>query len=346
MARPQFSPDGYSLIMPQSVNEELFSSDQDNDDHLPTAEAEFVIVINIAMQRLETGKDKPEVVEWLISQLHQIRHKFGPLVWRKLIPIIQAHSSAQILQQCPFTRWSFEKPRGYSGDASLIDFIYGHPAVAAQVASSTQLGLSIFEHTINAPGPVAVRERRDILTTYVDKVAEMKGTETEVLAIAAGHLREAEKSQALAEGRLKRWVALDQDPQSLGSITSQFRDTSVEAIDGSVRGLLAHRYELGTFDLVYAAGLYDYLSDKVAVRLTEICLDMLKPGGVFLFANFSDEMVDDGYMESYMNWELLQRSEADMLRLADSASAGQKVETTVWFGSNRNILYCTIKKLG
>ncbi|ARO31553.1 SAM-dependent methyltransferase protein [Rhizobium sp. NXC14] len=346
MAQPLFSLDGQSLITPQSVSKKFPSPHHHNETDLPrAAEAEFAILINIAMQRFSAGKDLPGAVRWLIGQLHDVRQKYGAAVWQKLIPFIQAHHSAKILQQCPFTRWSFEKPRGYSGDASLIDFIYGHPAVAEEVARSTLLGLDIFEYTINAPGPVAVRERRDILTRYVDDTAARRGSDAEVLAIAAGHLREAEASKALAEGRLKRWVALDQDPQSIGSIASQFHGTSVEPIDGSVRGLLARKHQLGTFDLIYAAGLYDYLADKVAIRLTQICMEMLKPGGVFLFANFSDEMADDGYMESYMNWELLQRSEADMWRIANSSAAENTVEKTVWFGANRNIIYSTIRKL-
>jgi hypothetical protein len=346
LVQPLFSLDGQSLIRPQSIRRNFPSRNQDNEtDLLLTAQAEFAVAITIAMQRFAGGRDLPSAVRWLIGQLHDIRQKIGAVAWQKLIPIIQAHPSAKIMQQCPFTRWSFEKPRGYSGDAGLIDFIYGHPAVAEEVARSTRLGLDIFEYTINAPGPVAVRERRDILTRYVDETAVRTGSRTEILAIAAGHLREAEASTALADGRLKRWVALDQDPESIGSISSQFQGTSVQPIDGSVRGLLAGKHQIGTFDLIYAAGLYDYLTDRVAIRLTQICVEMLKPGGVFLFANFSDEMTDDGYMESYMDWELLQRSEADMWRIARGSATENTVDSTVWFGANRNIIYSAIRKL-
>lgn len=38
---------------------------------------------------------------------------------------------------------------------------------------------------------------------------------------------------------------------------------------------------------------------------------MLKPGGMLLFANFSDE-VSVGYMETFMNWSLLLRPESEM----------------------------------
>lgn len=345
MAKPVFSLDGRSLITPHSVSDHLFPhSDAQVTDLVQTAAAEFAIVINVAIQRLSSTENRAETVKWLITQLHDVRGKYGFAVWQQLIPIIQSHPSAEVLQQCPFTRWSFEKPRGYSGDATLIDFIYQHPAIAEEIAKTTPLGRDIFEYTINAPGPVAVRERRDILARFVDQTATRIGPGTEILAIAAGHLREAETSKALSGNRLKRWLALDQDPLSIGSIATQYRGTCVEPIDGSVRGLLAKKHQIGSFDLIYAAGLYDYLSEKVAIRLTQVCMDMLKPGGTFLFANFSDEMADDGYMESYMNWELLQRSEADMWRISNSSAAANTVDTAVWYGGNRNIIYGTIQK--
>ncbi|MDQ0319762.1 SAM-dependent methyltransferase [Pararhizobium capsulatum DSM 1112] len=345
MSQLQIALDGHSLITPQAITSELSSSKTNrHEELLPTAKAELALVMRIATQRIDEGRDPAQAVKWLIGALHDVRRKYEPSIWHELIPIVQEHSSAKIFQQDPFTRWSFEKPRGYSGDASLIDFIYGHPAVAHEVEKSTPLGLGIYEYTRNAPGPVAVRERRDILTWHVDELAAEKGAETEILTIAAGHLREADNSVALKQGGIKRWVALDQDPISIGSITRDFQGTCIEAIDGSVRGLLSKKHQLGTFDFIYAAGLYDYLNDKVAIKLTQTCMDMLKPGGVFLFANFADEMVDDGYMESYMNWALLLRSEADMWRVVNSSVERNSVEAKVWFGENRNIVYGTIRK--
>ena len=107
-----------------------------------------------------------------------------------------------------------------------------------------------------------MRERRDLLTQHVDEIAAARGPDTEILTIAAGHLREANGSIALREGPMKRWVALDQDPLSVGSMIRDFRGTRVDAIDGSVRGLLTNAYKLGQFDFVYSAGLYDYLPAK------------------------------------------------------------------------------------
>ncbi len=260
------------------------------------------------------------------------------------MPIAQQHPVAEFLLQDPFTRWSFEKPRGYSGDAHLLDFIYGHRNVAEFVEQASAIGQSIYGYTKDASSSVAVRERRDILTKCVDDVADNRDRGAEILTIAAGHLREADASTALRDEQIQRWVAVDQDPLSVGSINRDFQGTVVQAIDGSVRGLLSDSYELGQFDLIYAAGLYDYLTRAVAVRLTRKCLRMLKPNGVFLFANFADDIRVDAYMETFMNWTLLLRSEADMWDIINASTDRNSVEAKVFFGENRNIVYGVITR--
>jgi SAM-dependent methyltransferase len=337
--------DGESLITPEAIATEFISNSVGPfGDSLAVARAELAIILNVAKQQFEKGREPASIVRRLSQELHKTRDKFHPGVWQALIPIAQNHPVSQYLLQDPFTHWSFEKPRGYSGDAHLLDFIYGHANVAEEVARATPLGQALYGYTRNASSSVAVRERRDLLTRHVDEIAAAWGQETEILTVAAGHLREANGSSALQEGRIKRWVALDQDPLSVGSITRDFRGTRVEAIDGSVRGLLTDAYKLGRFDFVYAAGLYDYLSRNVAVKLTQRCLQLLKPNGVFLFANFARDIGVDGYMETFMNWALLLRSEADMWSIINASVDRNTVEADVHFGANRNIVYGIVRK--
>ena len=75
-------------------------------------------------------------------------------------------------------------------------------------------------------------------------------------------------------------------------------------------------------------------------------LRKLKPGGTFLFANFSPEMIDDGFMETVMNWALLQRSENDIWNIINASVDRNTVEARVFFGENRNVLYGVIEKHG
>lgn len=346
MSQTGFTLDGESLITPEAIAAHVVAPGTEwRDEELRTARTALGLTLGIALQQFEQGAEPRQIIHRIAGSLHDIRKRYSPSVWQQLIPIAQQHPVARYFLEDPFTRWSFEKPRGYSGDAQLLDFIYGHPSVADRIAGASPLGKALYNYTKDASSSVAVRERRDLLTQHVDEIASSRGSGAEVLTIAAGHLREANRSFALQEGRLKRWVALDQDPLSVGSISRDLGGTCVEAVDGSVRGILAGRHDFGKFDFVYAAGLYDYLNDKVSIKLTQRCLNMLKPNGVFLFANFATDIMVDGYMETFMNWALLLRSETDMRRIINGSVGDLPVEATVRFGQNKNIVYGIIRKL-
>jgi hypothetical protein len=337
--------DGASLITPDTVAKEIFARKTEAfDEHFAVAKAEIAIILELAQQQFENGVSAHEIIHRTAGALHGLREKLHSSVWAELIPLVQNHSVSDYFLEDPFTRWSFEKPRGYSGDAQLLDFIYGHDSVADKVKNATPLGAALYDYTKDASSSVAVRERRDLLTRFVDEAAARHGSETEILTIASGHLREADASVALKEGKIRRWVALDQDPLSVGSVARDFNGSCIEAIDGSVRDIVLRSHELGKFDLVYAAGLYDYLNDKVAIKLTRRCMEMLKPGGMFLFANFSEDIVVDGYMETFMNWALLLRSKADMWRIVNASADPASIEAEVFFGENHNIVYATMRK--
>ncbi|WP_085025656.1 class I SAM-dependent methyltransferase [Ensifer aridi] len=345
MSQIQIVFDGESLITPTAIASEFASSKiEHHEEQFSTGRAEIALILNITQQQFAHGANPAEIIHRLAGSLHETRNKYHPSVWQELIPIVQDHPVSEFFLQDPFTRWSFEKPRGYSGDAQLLDFIYGHPSITGEITRATPLGQALYDYTKDASSSVAVRERRDLLTRHVDEIAATRGGEAEILTIAAGHLREANRSTALQERRIKRWVALDQDPLSVGSIARDFAGTRVEAIDGSVRGLLGKAHKLGRFDFIYAAGLYDYLADKVAVKLTQRCLEMLKPNGVFLFANFATDIRVDGYMETFMNWALLLRSEYDMWKIIHANADRESFEARVEFGANRNIVYGIIQK--
>lgn len=316
------------------------------EDQLTAATLDLRLILELASQRFMAQRNPERATGFVVDEMRIMRENLAPAVWEQVIQIARQHPINDLLQQDPFTNWSVTKPRGYAGDAVLMDLVYGHPSVQSLIAETSDLGRSIFSFTSNAPTSAGSRERRDILARQVDDVASTRAGDAEVLSIAAGHLREAEKSVALAEKRLKRWVAVDQDPISIGTIHRDYAQTGVEAIDGSVKGILGDRYRLGEFDLIYAAGLYDYLSQKVAVSLTRKCMQMLKPGGTFLFANYHVDTPDEGYMEAFMQWSLILRSEADMWAIIDRSVDRNTVDAKVRYGKNGTILYATVVKTG
>ena len=341
---PKLQLDEYSLVTTSLMKKHAATSEETADaDELRNSTAQLALILDLAHQAFTRHKPAALTVDRLAGRLHKLRRQVAPAVWQKLVPLAQQHRVAEYLIQDPFTRWSVEKPRGYSGDAGLLDIYYKHPAADDTVASSTLLGRQIYAYTSEAASSVAGRERRDILARTVDETAGSV-EKAEILAIACGHLREAERSDALAKGKLQRWIGLDQDPVSVATVNNDFAGTAVEAIHGSVRGILRRAYPLGTFDLVYASGLYDYLPRAIGVRLLQRAMELVKPGGEFLFANFSDEITTDGYMETFMDWPLILRSADDMRDIIDAALGGSSFEAHVYYGSNRNIVYGKVRK--
>src|SRR5436189_182960 len=81
-------------------------------------------------------------------------------------------------------------------------------------AGASELGREIFRFTRTRPAPRAVCYRREHIAQLIDRTAAAVARPN-ILAIAAGHLREAELSAALADGLVGRLVALDADAESL-----------------------------------------------------------------------------------------------------------------------------------
>ena len=103
--------------------------------------------------------------------------------------------------------------------------------------------------------------------------------------------------------------------------------------------LLAGRTDLGTpeFDFIYALGLYDYLSQPVACRLTKCMFNMLRSGGAILFGNFLPNIRDVGYMESFMGWKLIYRDIDELANLGVDIPCDQIAAQKTHTEGTRNI---------
>jgi SAM-dependent methyltransferase len=104
--------------------------------------------------------------------------------------------------------------------------------------------------------------------------------------------------------------------------------------------------ELGTFDLVYSAGLYDYLNEDVAMTVTEAMFRSLRPGGRLLVANFAPELPDIGFMEAIMDWRLIYRDETAVATLADRIPSEDVAARSITRDRLGNVVYMTIDRAG
>lgn len=283
--------------------------------------ADTTVRLNEIAARLRAG-DTLGGMQSLIDDMRLIRSRMSSDEWRDLSKdVIQRHDIAKLVFQCPLTRRSSEKPRGYAGDAELLDHIYGLGAAALAPHPATLAG-QLYFYTVNSPACRAVRRRREILAEQIEAVVASTPHRPEILSLACGHLREAELSDALARGDIARFVALDQDEDSLLVVEDAYGPLGVEARVGTVRSVIGRKTRYENFDFVYAAGLFDYLADPIGQRLVERLFDFLRPGGRLLIANFTPSGPDVGYMETFMDWWLLFRTPDEMRRLFATLPAG------------------------
>ena len=260
--------------------------------------------------------------------------------WRSIVNGMRAEELFQFAHLDPFTRHAFLRPRGYPGDAELLDYIYRKRDASSAITAE---GAEIMRFTVNSPAPRAVRYRRTYLAQLIDETAA-RHPNARVLSIAAGHLREVDLSTAVRKGHVSEIVALDQDAESLKVIEDDYSHLPIRTVQASVRHLLAGKAGMGQFHLVYAAGLFDYLEDSVASRLVERMWAMAHPGGRVMIANFLPDIPDAGYMEVFMDWWLIYRDEEQVRKLFSAIPPTQIASMKVEFDPGRNICFVVASK--
>jgi extracellular factor (EF) 3-hydroxypalmitic acid methyl ester biosynthesis protein len=275
----------------------------------------LVATLDSICARLATDPT-PSLVQHIIEATEQHRRSMPPARWRSFVTdTLRPHPIHGLLRQDPYTERAFAKPRGYAGDAVMLDYVYGidRPSHAGMGA----VGLAVWEATTRAPSADAVRDRRLRLARFVDEAANRRPGAS-IVSVAAGHAREISDSEAFRERRLTSWTCLDQDRESLAEISARFAgNPTVVPVARSVRELLDGAFETQA-DLVYSAGLFDYLPDAAASKLLAVMWDWVRPGGRLVLANFADDSQERGYMEAFMDWWLLYRNEDQMWALGQS----------------------------
>ena len=119
-------------------------------------------------------------------------------------------------------------------------------------------------------------------------------------------------------------MALDHDQKSLGTLQATYGQYGLVPCLLNVKDLIKGSHSLGQFDLIYSAGLYDYLSTRFAQKLTQRLYDMLAPGGKLLLINIASQYDEVGYLESYMNWSMIGRDKLDTIELAGMVETNEK----------------------
>ena len=272
--------------------------------------------------------------------LHELKRRVSAEEWRTLIAGADAEQLKQIAHECPYSRRGFMKPRGYPGDAVLLDYIYGSAPLPEGTTARGRDILSWMRR--ESTGFSSVRWRRDYFAKRLDELT-IRARRPRAAVVAAGHFREGQRSLAVRSRAFDSLQVLDQDPASLEVVSAEQEHDGVTPVEASVRDIITGRYSLDGMDLIYAAGLYDYLTDRFAARLSAQLFGSLRRGGSLVVANFV-RMMEDGWMEALMDWWLLYRTTDQVGLFASEIPESEIASKRVFTDPFSNVAYLEIVK--
>ncbi len=200
--------------------------------------------------------------------------------------------------------FALTKPHGYAGDFEIIDNIYRY-------RTSADPRLACWDRYFHDHAAAkAVRNRKTYLHQLLDRHSAHR-EQCRVLKIASGPGRSMFEWLTAHPAAPISFECVEVDANAIrfaAALNHRFLDriTFVE------KNALRYRPD-GQFDLVWAAGIFDYFNDKVFVSLLARLIGAVAPGGELVIGNFSDRNPSRPYMEVLNGWRLFHRS-ADHLR--------------------------------
>ena len=241
----------------------------------------------------------------------------------------------------PFMRRTFEKPLGHAGDFEMVNMMMRDPAEGATLFAKV---LNTF--FLSTPPVVAHRNR----VAYLKEIIEQETCRVirqdrriQILNLGCGPAKEVEdflRDSPLSDRADFTLVDFSEDAlKSTGKVLNRLkallgRNCSIDLIRKSVAQLLKEELRKpavgdGKYDLVYCAGLFDYLPDSVCARLVESLYGMLAGDGLLLVTNVERSNPSRRWMEYAVDWHLAYRNTAGMLAMvpAGRSEDGVRVET-------------------
>jgi hypothetical protein len=239
-----------------------------------------------------------------------------------------------LIDSSPFAARCFHKPLGYAGDFEMMNMVYRNESLG-----STLFGRSLSRVVLDSHASRAVRHRAHYLAGKIKASAARGGPHrpARILSVAAGPAMELQMILASDPALLRAGHAeialLDQDAGALRHARGQIEALAAQAgtevtlrcLNTSIRTVIAEGLH-GSYDLIYSAGLFDYLTHRTARAAGARLVDALAPGGHALIGNFAVANPTRPLMELILDWPLHHRSDSDLHQLFGDMGAGMTVE--------------------
>ncbi len=274
----------------------------------------------------------------ILPSIGPIMHRFeaaASAVSVELQPVHRSYIKRQlhpIVLCAPFVYRTFQKPLGYAGDYEMVSMMLRDPFE----------GGSMFAKMLNKlyleiPPVIAHRNRivylRAMLNAEVGRVAKA-GRVAKIYNLGCGPAQEVNEfiSHDTASDDAD-FLLLDFNDETIMHTTRVLEETRARhrrrtgltiekrSVQQVIRESGRHgKGDAGTYDVVYCAGLFDYLSDRVCKRLLNVFYDLVAPGGLLIATNVHPSNPWRNWMEYLAEWHLVYRTEEQFLALAPEAA--------------------------
>ena len=244
-----------------------------------------------------------------------VHHVFGK---RQLHPLLLCS---------PFCYRTYTKPLNYAGDYEAVNMMFRDSA-----EGSSLFAKMVNTYALQLPPIIAHRQR-------IAYLAERLGGEMQRVAgqnrpmrvfnLGCGPAQEIQKFMANeSSSDLAHFTLADFNDETLAYVNQVLNDvkrrhgraTQLQPIKKSVQQILkeadrtTHHPNAVRYDMIYCAGLFDYLTDRVCRKLMDYFYDALSPGGLLIATNV-DAHPARHQMECFLEWHLVYRTMEQMLKL-------------------------------
>ena len=268
----------------------------------------------------------------ITNQLFQKFESIAGAIQEDVKAVHRAYARRQLhplLLASPFIYRTFQKPLGYAGDYEMVNMILRDPTEGASLFAKV-----INTRFVNGAPAEAHRNRIKYLTRVLREETRKRvkaGLVTNIFNLGCGPAKEIQDFLVYDDlCERATFTLLDFNDETLaytGKLLNELkmkhqRKTPITMIKRSVHQILkdGHRgAEIGknsVYDIVYCAGLFDYLSDRVCLRLMDIFYEIVAPGGILVATNVEASNPDRQMMEYLMDWHLTYRDSKQLLSLS------------------------------
>jgi len=233
----------------------------------------------------------------------------------------------------PFVYRTFQKPLGYAGDYEMVSMMLRNP-----YEGSTMFAKMLNRIFLETAPVIAHRNRIGYLIGGLKEETERVvagGKKVRIFNLGCGPAQEIQHFMATEPiSDEAEFTLVDFNDETLEHVTqaletvraSHSRQTKLSFVKKSVHQILKDStrpgagFEVGGYDVVYCAGLFDYLSDRICRRLLEVFYDLVAPGGLLIATNVDRSNPSRNYMEYVVEWHLVYRNAEEFMKLAPAKS--------------------------